>query len=144
TRQRAENLLADLNLVAKLEDYRLYLADGRSPSARVIDQEYAKAFREFGIDVELLETTEAADRIQTRSVAVELATALDTWAMMRKVVFKMNDRSWKRLLAIARVVDSDPERNRLRAVMERGGSKALEQCARSNKIRAWPVSTMSG
>ena len=38
--------------------------------------EYARAFREFGIDVEALPAAEAAERIRSRTISAELVAAL--------------------------------------------------------------------
>jgi serine/threonine protein kinase len=60
----------DLEMALRLEEIRLPAADGRfqSTGPRGDDADYAHAFRDFGIDLELLEPAEAAERILARSI----------------------------------------------------------------------------
>ena len=83
--------------------------------------EYPKAFRDYGIDVEALTPEEAAARIAARPIRVDLAVALDRWVIY---VFNWGDAKGlegekgvafrARLRQIARLADPDPLRNRLR------------------------------
>jgi serine/threonine-protein kinase len=62
----------DRRMVERLERLRLR----RGGSA---DEDYAPAFRDYGIDVEKLEAAEAARLVRASAIRVELASGLDRW-----------------------------------------------------------------
>jgi serine/threonine protein kinase/predicted Zn-dependent protease len=152
--QRVQILGADLTMLLRLEEIR------RNPSkntredepftgkelqprirefemeveARELSAGFARAFQDYGIDLEELEPAEAAARIQDRAIRVELARALDEWAWMRHRFDKGQDPTWTRLLEIAGKVDPDRLRNRLRDALRRSDRPALEELAASVKI----------
>src|SRR5213079_3109572 len=77
-RRRVRERREDLEMVLRLEEIRLPPAEGsrtHEPSGPD-DASYARAFRDYGIDVEALGPVEAAERIRARSIPVELAVAL--------------------------------------------------------------------
>ncbi len=118
TRQRLSDARRDLDFVARLERTRqarfTEIAGTRNYSQTA--QNYALAFREYGVDVEVLPTEEAVARLQARpAVALRVAAALDDWASVRAVVSKA-DAAGRKQLAIARGLDRDPLRDRLRAM----------------------------
>jgi serine/threonine protein kinase/tetratricopeptide (TPR) repeat protein len=122
---RLRELHKDLTMVARVEQIRLEQAQvkgghfdigGAAPA-------YARAFRDYGIDVETLAPEEAAARMRARSIWVQLAAALDNWARIG------NPQHRASKLAIARAVDPDPIRDRLRDALERGDQKALVELA---------------
>jgi tetratricopeptide (TPR) repeat protein/serine/threonine protein kinase len=95
--------------LADLADLRSQKGDDWDPTNVAAD--YARSFREHGIDIEMLPAAEAAALIGIcpSSVAAELAAALDDWAMSVRAA----DR--QRPLDVARLADPDPWRNRLRS-----------------------------
>jgi serine/threonine-protein kinase len=84
------------------------------------DMAYAEAFRRAGIDVDNLTPAEAAARLGARPAAVvpRVLPSLDTWSLVRRNDEQPAER-WQRPLALARAVDTDAHRNRLRAVVGR-------------------------
>jgi tetratricopeptide (TPR) repeat protein len=118
-RQRASALLDDLNMIERLERIRLQQSlvktDGNSFDAAGAYAAYAQTFRDYGLDVET-SGPGAGEWIRKRPIAVELAAALDDWAM----VCWRDDGNRKRLLAIARAADADPLRTRVRLALESG------------------------
>ena len=48
------------------------------------DAEYSAAFREFGLDIERLDSKQAGAWIARRSKPIELASYLDDWALVRQ------------------------------------------------------------
>jgi serine/threonine protein kinase/Flp pilus assembly protein TadD len=132
-RQRVRALLAELEteeqerrMLARLT--QIHLDQDVSAAAR----EYAKAFHDYGIDVEELEVREAADRLQKRSISVELAAVLDHWAELQRRADK--PEQWKHLLAVARAADRDPWRDQVREALSRRDRQALIQLAASDRI----------
>jgi serine/threonine-protein kinase len=91
---------------------------GRKPG--VTDIAYAEVFRRAGIDLDILTPAEAAARLLARPAAVVLHVLpyLDSWSLVRRNDEQARER-WQRPLAVARAADSDAERNRLRALVER-------------------------
>ncbi len=86
----------------------------------VMDHAYAEAFRQAGIDLDILTPAEAAARLSTRraAVALQVLPYLDSWSLVRRNDEQPADR-WRRPLAVAHAADSDAYRNRLRALVER-------------------------
>jgi tetratricopeptide (TPR) repeat protein len=103
---------------------------------------FAKEFREFGIDLEVLAPAEAAARLGRTNIGPALVQALDQWAAMHKRAHKLNeDPFWKKLVAIARQADPDPWRNRFREALLRRDRSALEDLADSAPLRTVPPAT---
>jgi tetratricopeptide (TPR) repeat protein len=157
-RRQVEQLLADLKMLETLEEVRLAQAvrrEGRYDNAGA-DRAYARAFREYGIDVEALDVHEAAAHIRPRAISLHLATALDNWAWARvraasttvptgmasldwlgaSLAAGWDD--WKRLLAVARAADPDPWRCALREALAGGRKGDLEKL-----LASAPVSRLS-
>jgi tetratricopeptide (TPR) repeat protein len=143
--QRVNDRLRDLKMVAQLDQVRLHktavIKDVFQDRAQT-ESGYAKAFGEYGTDVEALEPRKAADQIRTTTIPVELAAALDDWAMARRLARKPEDKSWKHLLAVARAADTDELRNQVRDALERMDQKALVELATSNRLARLPAPTL--
>jgi serine/threonine protein kinase/Flp pilus assembly protein TadD len=134
-RQRVRELLEDLQMVEELEKIRLdqsqpvhRLDGGTALNISGADAAYVQFFHEHGMNVEAL-GLEAGAWIHRRSIAEELAAALDNWAMARRQVKGKDDGSWKQLLDIARVADPDERRTQVRQALERDNRAALEELA---------------
>jgi tetratricopeptide (TPR) repeat protein len=143
-RQQAEDLLADLELAARLDTIRAGkdMAKDAAYDLLQADRDFGQAFRKFGIDVEELGPEAAAERIRARSIRVELAMALDDWAMARRWA-KLDPARWKPLLAVAQKADPDPVRSRLRDALAGNNREGVEKLAAPDKITHWPASTFS-
>jgi Protein kinase domain len=141
--ERVRERRADLEMVARLEDIRLLSTDkdGRfDPAFR--DRAYAQAFHEYGIDVSTLDPLLAAEQMHAKTVCIELAAALDDWAMVRRRLRPKDDAAWKDLLAIARAADPDPWRKQLRDALERQDQATLQRLAASELTTDLPPSTL--
>ena len=122
-RARWEKSMANLKMVETLVEIRkkrvalLSLDDVQAERfANGRDGAYAKAFRDFGIDV--FESDSTADQaklgqqIAELKISASLVAALDDWAF--------HDReNTQRLLAIATFTDPDPLRRRIRGKLDR-------------------------
>ena len=99
--------------------------------------EYIKAFREYGVDVEKLAVVEAAAAIGTSRIQGELTAALEDW-------LRLTDPGPRRdqLLQIARLVDPDLVRDRLRLALSRGDGADLQELAASPAAVRLPVSSV--
>jgi tetratricopeptide (TPR) repeat protein len=142
-RQEVQELLSDLNMAARVEAIRLERTSVKDNhfDATPSGSEYPRAFRDYGIDVEALGTS-AAEQIRPRMIAVELAAALDDWAMVRREVRGKQDTSWKGLLAVARATDADDVRNRLRDALQHDDRNALIRLAAAEQGASLPVTTL--
>jgi eukaryotic-like serine/threonine-protein kinase len=153
-RERVRNRQADLELALRLERIRTRLGDpnGTLESWMPLDVEYAKTFREFGFDLDVQETPDLIRRFSNRTVALELAAALTDWAAVCRPLERgargaeqadaHDTARWKRLLTIARAIDPDPLRDRVRTAWERGESEEMRNLAASTPIVQLPVCTL--
>src|SRR5207344_1454132 len=74
-------------------------------------QHQLKVFKDYGIDLSALTVDEAADRIRNTAVGLELAAWSDLFAQELR---ELNDPLWSKVNEIARRVDADPWRCRMR------------------------------
>jgi len=120
----AAELERDRKFLDRLERIRLERFEkGEKWDAKKTDDEYATAFREFGIDIDKLDPAEAGRLLKERSNPLELAFFLDDWGWVRYQALmnwddgKPKDDSWRRLSAVARVTDPDLWRSSLRGLV---------------------------
>ncbi len=73
---------------------------------------FADAFRDYGVDIAARDPDEAVGRLIERPIAVPLALALDDWAFLKP------EDAAGRPAAIARRIDPDPDRGRLRQLLQ--------------------------
>jgi eukaryotic-like serine/threonine-protein kinase len=133
---------SDRRMLDRLVDIRSAKTDDFYGS--ISDVDYAKAFREAGIDVTGLPPTEAGAMIKARPapMAAVMVSALDDWAAARR------SRRWDgpgamRLSEAANAADPDPWRVSLRRALDLGDrparAKALRDLAASTKPEAAPA-----
>ncbi|MGH7139877.1 MAG: tetratricopeptide repeat protein, partial [Pirellulales bacterium] len=106
------------------------------------DTDFAKAFRDLGIDVDDVSPVEAAAKIRLQSIRAALVRALDGWASLRKRSRGDSDSAWKKLLEIARQSDPDDWRNRCRDALLKGDRPALEKLADAVPMRQTPPESL--
>src|SRR5262249_24043253 len=87
---------------------------------------YARAFRDHGLDVGPASREEVRARIRQSPIRAQLVAALDAWAVLRA-----GQPGQVHLLTLAREADPDDDawRLRLRQVLERGEAQALWRMA---------------
>jgi serine/threonine protein kinase/Tfp pilus assembly protein PilF len=80
-RQRVNQLLQDLAMVARLADIALRPIDQEHDRRTAFNacRDYAAAFREYGIDLAVLDPATTAERIRASAIREELLAALDDW-----------------------------------------------------------------
>jgi serine/threonine protein kinase/tetratricopeptide (TPR) repeat protein len=110
--------------------------------AREQDVLLAREFREFGIDVDSLEPAEAAARIGRTSIRPDLVRALDGWTVLRQRARDGTDPGWTKPLEVARRVDSDVWRNRVREGLLNGNAEVLEKLAAAVPVHDVPPATL--
>jgi len=118
TAERVHQRLRNLEFIDRLERIRMEQATqllGEFNPAET-DRDYARAFREFGVDVDELPVETSIDRLKARpALTVALAASLDHWVYVRRWVSGADVAIWKRLVAVARGIDREPLRERVRA-----------------------------
>jgi tetratricopeptide (TPR) repeat protein len=113
--ERVRQRLKDLELIDRLEQIRM---ENREDQAEIgkRDRDYARAFRDYGVDVEGLAVEASIERLKARPVlTIPLAVALDGWVSVRPAVSQGEDAGRKRLVAVAHGIDPEPVRDRLRS-----------------------------
>lgn len=128
----------DRKLFARIEAIRVQFVEAddvfqdRDTIKIDADRAYAEAFREFGIDIDQVETTEAASKLRQCSQQLDVAWAIDAWALNRKFIsFDSSSGYWiaervrqaQRLFDLAAAIDPDPWRC------------AIRNCTRSDGYR---------
>jgi len=106
-----------------------------------LDAEFAATFREYGVDLEGADLVPALRRIRERSIAEEVALALDDWGRVRRKVHGPKSEKSENLLYLAMDLDSDPERQRMRqAIADNDLGVLLELVAPDNLPKLAPGS----
>jgi len=112
-RQRLREARANAAMAADLEEIRLRLSEG-SPHAPVsAEQLYARAFRNYGIDLTVMEPAQAAAQIRQSAIRDTLLAFLHDWLhwvsnanrdKLRAVVEAADDNEWRRAVRQAMAV----------------------------------------
>jgi tetratricopeptide (TPR) repeat protein len=127
-RRRVATARRDLAFVAELDriaQERWAVVEGKFNHAGAA-RDYARAFRAYGVDIESVPVEEAiAGLRQNPALAAPVAMALDDWVEARWTLAE-GDSSWKPLVAVARGLDPDPLRDRLRAAWGRPVTPGLQ------------------
>jgi tetratricopeptide (TPR) repeat protein len=118
-RRRVEQMRKDVEMLARLEEVRLRVAEPRGTDAA-----YAEAFRAYGIDVGKLEPREAARRVRASAIRAEVVAGLDGWALV-----KPGGAARKALWAVADAADASPWRQALRQALATRDIKKLQALA---------------
>jgi eukaryotic-like serine/threonine-protein kinase len=141
--QRVRNRRQDVEMVLRLDSIMHDLTSLRSSALgfdfQKLDARYDEAFREYGIDVKVLESERAVELICERPIRLQLALGLDAWAEARRFV---HDPSWQDLLAIAAAADPDQWRGQVRAALRNQKQAALVKAAGQIPIDQVPAVTL--
>ncbi len=140
--RQARGVIEDLEMARRLQEARLQAAadtkNGYFDSV-VADAAYSAAFKDYGLDVDGPDTQAAAEQIRARSIKRQLVAALDEWALVRRALLV---EGWRQRLAVARAVDPDLGRNRLRDFMEAKQLTSLEELVAADAANDWPLTTV--
>jgi len=143
-RQTVNDLLADLRLVANLEESRLLQAEVRGNGFNLPERvlhDYKLAFRERGLAVELQAPEAAAELLGRRPARARLTmlAALDHWLILA-LYRKTPEVSW--LQGVLSTTDTDPWRQAVRAARARNDRQALERLAAEVDVAAQMPETL--
>ena len=91
------------------------------------DRKYAEAFRNYGLDLTTIPIDEANARLSSlpQNYRIEMVQFLDDWVSV------LMDGDSSRILALARRLDPDPERNKLRTLLEHPKRKDTDDALRA-------------
>jgi serine/threonine-protein kinase len=133
----------DRRMVERLEELRMptEILEGAVDWPR-IDADHRAAFRDYGIDVERLTTTEAADLIRARAISEHLKVALLTWARRRSAALPNDPAGWQRLVEVARQAETDPLWQRMLDALLRKDLPTLQALSANPQIGHWSASTL--
>ena len=137
----------DAKLVRDVVDIRSAEAD--DPGGSASDAAYAAAFHAAGLDIDALGPDAAALKVKSRpsAVALALTAAVDDWAVHRRLARPQDIEGWQRLVAMARAVDPDKTRGRLRQLWSEPDRKAqrepLLNLARDADPQNWPPRSLT-
>jgi tetratricopeptide (TPR) repeat protein/serine/threonine protein kinase len=121
---RLKQAIDDLELVDRFELIRLRnLVYGQFDN-RIIEQDYAAAFRGVDLDADGEDSEAVADCVRNSAVREQLVAALDDWAAVTEDARR---QAW--LLEVARRADPDPWRDRFRDPKLWADRAALEALA---------------
>jgi serine/threonine-protein kinase len=147
--EKNQALMAALANVASPRETRAYEADesGRMTAVAELsaDQQYARAFRRWGLDLERTPEDEVVARLQDEPAPVvqEVLAALDAWMFRRRWAQlssargqKAPEGEWGRLVRLADRLDDSPTRRRLRALLARGARPQVGTAARMSVAAA--------
>ena len=130
-RQRLRQAKADADMVADLDEIRLRRSltlQEKSYSARPVtaqseaDAQYAKAFRQYGIDVAALAAPEAAARVRQSAIRESLLSGLSDWR-------RTSHASGDNLLAVIEQADDNAWRQSFREALRDRDVKRMKALA---------------
>jgi tetratricopeptide (TPR) repeat protein len=116
-RQRVRDVRRDLEFIARLDRIRQDVTFVQGKLDRTgAAHDYAAAFRDYGVDVEVLSADESVAKLRANpALTAPIAVALDEWALARGAIGQGESRV-QQLVTVARALDPDPFRERLRAM----------------------------
>jgi tetratricopeptide (TPR) repeat protein len=130
----------DLEMARQLQEARLQLAPLQGDfDWNAVNDAYAKAFTWYGLEVDNLDSQEAAEWVRKRSIRGQLVAALEDWAGVR---WRLNLVGRRHLVAVCRLSDPDPWRDRLRDVLDGNDIGALAKVTASAPTDKLPPSTL--
>ncbi len=141
-RSRSDLEASNRNLLAKLSQLRVPEVQIPDPAtwARV-DEGYASAFREHGIEIDGLSVEDAGRAIRERGIGVEVAAGLDGWSAARARTGNPTDA--ERIVRIAVAADPDETRTRIRTALLEKNTGELVACSKEAQLDALPIDTLT-
>src|SRR5262249_24429396 len=132
--QKNRALLDDLLEVLAPQETRPYARDGSGWMLvlvqQSVDEQYAAAFRRWGLDVDGTAEAEEAQRLRQEpdGGGQELIVGPDAWAIDRRLQ-GIPEARWRHLSRVADRLDGSDQRRQLRAVLVEGSPPRAETVA---------------
>jgi serine/threonine-protein kinase len=140
-RERVRQARADADMVAGLQDIRLRLLEGRKSHEEVAprgDRLYAEAFRNYGIDLTILEPAEAAAQIRRSAIRETLLAFLHDW------LFWVSGVDRDKLRTVVDLADDDEWRHGMREALTAKDTPKLKALIRAPEATTQPPVVLSG
>ncbi len=118
--QRQQQRDGEQRLLLAIDEIRLERGDDYGTEAGT-DAALVALFAKHGVDVESPQSAAAEVGSNWAGISINLAATLDEWAWMRRDL----DTDPASLIALARIIDPDPWRNRLRDALDDTDASAL-------------------
>jgi tetratricopeptide (TPR) repeat protein len=101
----------------------------RALAQKSVDEQYAAAFRRWGLDVDGTEEALVVARLGAEPDVVrqELIAALDSWMLVRRQM--RPESGWRRLLRVAEQLDRGDQHRRLRTLLIEGSPRRAQSVA---------------
>ena len=138
-RGKIESAIKDLDVAEKLEEVRMNRGRFKPGGGFDYDEssrQYEKAFREAGLGTFQEKPDVVATRLKVSTARGALLAALDDWAVCARDEL----RSW--IFSVARKMDPDPWRDRVRSVEQWGNKEALKRLAQEVNVGEQPVTLL--
>jgi serine/threonine-protein kinase len=128
-------------LLARLRDVRQPESDMIYPTNwKRLDTDYGAALDAYGVQIDTLGIDDAARALGARGISLELASALDEWASVRRRA--QDDAGAEHLAKIASALDRDATRAELRAALTARDANALTSIAKSDNVSTFAAPTV--
>ncbi|MFI5454218.1 MAG: protein kinase [Isosphaerales bacterium] len=142
----------DRKLIEELASLRTSVGKGTLENHLWDTGRFTRAFKRYGLDLEATPIKDAVARLKSRPDAFvrEVVGSLDHWLIIRHDLLSPTEQEPKlldlqKILDLAQGLDSDPERNRLRALLKQADLKSqlqtLGAIARQTKLVEFGPST---
>jgi serine/threonine-protein kinase len=138
---RVKRARADSDMVAKLEEIRLQLSEGRrhpEPAPLSPEEMYADAFRNYGIPLLTLAPPDAAAQLRHSPIRETLLAFLHDW------LFWASDEHRARLMDVLERADDDGWRHAFRQARLRKDTEKLNALAHAPEAPDQPAVVLSG
>jgi serine/threonine-protein kinase len=135
--ERAHKLVVqDEKLRSRLIDLRLQQIATIDNNVRQVelDQAFAQAFHDYGVDLEGDDLVPALKRIRERSIAEEVALSLDDWGHLRRKVHGAKSEKAENLYYLAMDLDPEPVRKRMRQAVAENDLKVMLELTSADKL----------
>ncbi|MBD3161131.1 MAG: tetratricopeptide repeat protein, partial [Candidatus Latescibacteria bacterium] len=135
-----ERAAADRAMLRRVQ--RIRMDRGPGLDARAYDDALLAAFSDYGIDLEGGDSEAAVSKLRESGIRRELVSMLDEWALERRTNDRLADRELEPLLGLARAVDDDPWRGRIRDCIRRGSLEGLRRVVADVDEGAHPAASL--
>jgi tetratricopeptide (TPR) repeat protein len=139
SRRRAQQLLKDVEMLARLENARLQSAAAGGLMGFDVagaDALYVEAFQWYGLDMSAPDPQHAAQQVRESAISTHLVAGLHDWIHLKRALRKGPSTP---LRAVLEVADSDPWRRRYRAARSQA---ELETLAKDHGFSSQPPSML--
>ena len=100
-----------------------------------LDPAFAKAFRDYGVDLEGSDVVAAMKRFRERKIGLDVALALDDWGRLRRRVYGAQSEKAENLMVLALDLDPDPLRKQLREAIAARDLRSLLELTKPEVVR---------